>query len=239
MLSIRTEKDKPDERIENIEELRSNIVNFEKEYEDNADLTTFLEEISLQTDIDNYDADSDTVVMMTLHSAKGLEFPVVFIPGMEEGIFPSNMTIMNPEEMDEERRLAYVGITRAKEKLYLLRAQDRMLFGSTQHNRPSRFTKEIPEELVDLQGKERKEKVSEDFLKYGKPKKNFSGFKKTPTTTPKSTTYAVGDAVMHKVFGKGTIVRADKMGNDQMLQIAFDTAGTKTLMANFCKMEKL
>ena len=90
----------------------------------------------------------------------------------------------------------------------------------------------------DLQGKERKEKVSEDFLKYGKPKKNFSGFKKTPTTTPKSTTYAVGDAVMHKVFGKGTIVRADKMGNDQMLQIAFDTAGTKTLMANFCKMEK-
>ena len=236
---IRTEKDKPDERIENIEELRSNIVNFEKEYEDNADLTTFLEEISLQTDIDNYDADSDTVVMMTLHSAKGLEFPVVFIPGMEEGIFPSNMTIMNPEEMDEERRLAYVGITRAKEKLYLLRAQDRMLFGSTQHNRPSRFTKEIPEELVDLQGKERKEKVSEDFLKYGKPKKNFSGFKKTPTTTPKSTTYAVGDAVMHKVFGKGTIVRADKMGNDQMLQIAFDTAGTKTLMANFCKMEKL
>ena len=236
---IRTEKDKPDERIENIEELRSNIVNFEKEYEDNADLTTFLEEISLQTDIDNYDADSDTVVMMTLHSAKGLEFPVVFIPGMEEGIFPSNMTIMNPEEMDEERRLAYVGITRAKEKLYLLRAQDRMLFGSTQHNRPSRFTKEIPEELVDLQGKERKEKVSEDFFKYGKPKKNFSGFKKTPTTTPKSTTYAVGDAVMHKVFGKGTIVRADKMGNDQMLQIAFDTAGTKTLMANFCKMEKL
>ena len=116
---IRTEKDKPDERIENIEELRSNIVNFEKEYEDNADLTTFLEEISLQTDIDNYDADSDTVVMMTLHSAKGLEFPVVFIPGMEEGIFPSNMTIMNPEEMDEERRLAYVGITRAKEKLIL------------------------------------------------------------------------------------------------------------------------
>ena len=100
-------------------------------------------------------------------------------------------------------------------------------------------TIEIPEELVDLQGKERKEKVSEDFLKYGKPKKNFSGFKKTPTTTPKSTTYAVGDAVMHKVFGKGTIVRADKMGNDQMLQIAFDTAGTKTLMANFCKMEKL
>lgn len=237
---LRTEKDKPDERIENIEELRSNIVNFEKEYEEQADLTTFLEEISLQTDIDNYDQDSDTVVMMTLHSAKGLEFPVVFIPGMEEGIFPSNMTIMNPEEMDEERRLAYVGITRAKEKLYLLRAQDRMLFGSTQHNRPSRFVNEIPEDLMELSGREKKEKISDDFFKYGTPKKSFGGFQKSaPKTSPTTTTYSVGDAVMHKVFGKGTIIKADKMGNDQMLQIAFENAGTKTLMANFCKMEKL
>jgi DNA helicase-2/ATP-dependent DNA helicase PcrA len=237
---IRAEKEKPDEKIENIEELRSNIVNFEKEYGDEADLTTFLEEISLQSDIDNYDEEADSAVMMTLHSAKGLEFPVVFIPGMEEGIFPSNMTIMNPEEMDEERRLAYVGITRAKEKLYLSRAQDRMLFGSTQHNRPSRFVREIPENLLELVGREKTEKVSEDFLNNGKPKKQFAGFRNNaPKVTASTTTYAVGDSVMHKVFGKGTIVKADKMGNDQMLQIAFDTAGTKTLMANFCKMEKL
>ncbi len=242
---IRTEKDKPDERIENIEELRSNIINFEKEYGDGADLTTFLEEISLQTDIDNYDAEADSVVMMTLHSAKGLEFPVVFIAGMEEGIFPSNMTLMNPEEMDEERRLAYVGITRAKEKLYLIRARDRMLFGSTQHNRPSRFVEEIPENLLELTGKDKKENngavnISNDFLQYGKPRKSSPGYRKvTPKTAPSNITYAVGDAVMHKVFGKGTIISADKMGNDQMLQISFENAGTKTLMANFCKMEKL
>lgn len=242
---IRTEKDKPDERIENIEELRSNIINFEKEYGDGADLTTFLEEISLQTDIDNYDAEADSVVMMTLHSAKGLEFPVVFIAGMEEGIFPSNMTLMNPEEMDEERRLAYVGITRAKEKLYLIRARDRMLFGSTQHNRLSRFAEEIPENLLELTGKDKKENnsavtISNDFLQYGKPRKSSPGYRKvTPKTAPSNITYAVGDAVMHKVFGKGTIIRADKMGSDQMLQISFENAGTKTLMANFCKMEKL
>lgn len=237
---LRTEKDKPDERIENIEELRSNIINFQQEYGDEGDLLTFLEEISLQTDIDNYDKDADSVVMMTMHSAKGLEFPVVFISGMEEGIFPSNMTIMNPEEMDEERRLAYVGITRAKEKLYLVRAQDRMLFGSTQHNRPSRFTDEIPEQLLEITGRERKEKISQDFLNFGAPKKSYGGFKKvTPRTNTSTVTYNVGDAVMHKVFGKGTIIKAEKMGNDQMLQIAFDSSGTKTLMANFCKMEKL
>ncbi|MGN0477457.1 MAG: ATP-dependent helicase, partial [Ruminococcus sp.] len=237
---IRTEKDKPDERIENIEELRSNIINFEHEYGEEADLTTFLEEISLQTDIDNYDADADSVVMMTLHSAKGLEFPVVFISGMEEGIFPSNMTLMNPGEMDEERRLAYVGITRAKEKLYLVRARDRMLFGSTQHNRPSRFVDEIPQELLERTGREEKPGVSEEFLKYGSPKKNFKGFAKvTPKTSKSTTVYSVGDAVLHKVFGKGTILKAEKMGNDQMLQIAFETAGTKVLMSNFCKMEKI
>jgi DNA helicase-2/ATP-dependent DNA helicase PcrA len=237
---IRAEKEKPDEKIENIEELRSNIINFEKEYGDEADLTTFLEEISLQSDIDNYDEDADTAVMMTLHSAKGLEFPVVFIPGMEEGIFPSNMTIMNPDEMDEERRLAYVGITRAKEKLYLTRAKDRMLFGSTQHNRPSRFINEIPEKLLEFTGNESADKVSQDFINNGKPKKQFAGFRNTAAkSAPTGVTYSVGDAVMHKVFGKGTIIKADKMGNDQMLQIAFETSGTKTLMANFCKMEKI
>lgn len=237
---IRTEKDKPDERIENIEELRSNIINFEQEYGEEADLTTFLEEISLQTDIDNYDQDADSVVMMTLHSAKGLEFPVVFICGMEEGIFPSNMTLMNPGEMDEERRLAYVGITRAKEKLYLVRARDRMLFGSTQHNRPSRFVDEIPQELLERTGREEKQGISEDFLKYGNPKKNFKSFAKvTPKTSKTTTVYSVGDTVLHKVFGKGTILKAEKMGSDQMLQIAFESAGTKVLMSNFCKMEKI
>lgn len=235
---IRTEKEKADERIENIEELRSNIVNFQKEYGDEANLTTFLEEISLQSDIDNYDEEADSTVMMTLHSAKGLEFPVVFIPGMEDGIFPSNMTMMNPDEMDEERRLAYVGITRAKEKLYLSRTQDRMLFGSTQHNAPSRFIREIPEELIDFTGMEKKEKASAKLISsYGKPKRSFRN--STPATKASSVTYSVGDAVLHKVFGKGTVISVEKMGNDQMLQISFESAGTKNLMANFSKMEKL
>ena len=118
---LKTEKDNPDVRIENIEELSSNIIKFEEDYAEEASLSNFLEEISLQTDIDNYDAEADSSVMMTLHSAKGLEFPVVFIAGLEEGVFPSIATMMNPDELNEERRLAYVGITRAKEKLYITR----------------------------------------------------------------------------------------------------------------------
>ena len=240
---LKAEKENADVRIENIEELKSNIIKFEDEYEEEADLSAFLEEISLMTDIDNYDAESDTAVMMTLHSAKGLEFPVVFIAGMEEGIFPGNAVFSNPEELGEERRLAYVGITRAKEQLYLTRARSRMLFGSTTHNAPSRFVGEIPNNLKKETGSA------------------FAGFSSQPTVnlTPKSysfnpsaapsfskpaapksgTAYAVGDRVLHKVFGKGMVVKAEKMGGDTMLEIVFDTRGTKTLMANFCKMEKI
>ena len=152
---LRAEKENADVRIENIEELSSNIIKFEEDYGDEADLSNFLEEISLMTDIDNYDADADTCVMMTLHSAKGLEFPVVFITGMEDGLFPSNASMMNPDEINEERRLAYVGITRAKEKLYLTKTKYRMLFGSTTYNKESRFLGEIPSELVERTGEGR------------------------------------------------------------------------------------
>lgn len=237
---LKAEKENADVRIENIEELRSNIIKFEEDYEEEATLSAFLEEISLLSDIDNYDTESDTTVMMTLHSAKGLEFPVVFIAGMEEGIFPSMATIMDPDELNEERRLAYVGITRAKEKLYLTKAQDRMLFGSTTHNKGSRFVEEIPDNLVELTGNERKFTASPSFgvAPSAKPSYGLNSFNK-PKTASKSASYAVGDMVMHKVFGKGMITKAEKMGNDTMLEIAFDKAGTKTLMANFCKMEKI
>ncbi len=237
---LRAEKENADVRIENIEELRSNIVKFEEDYDEEATLSAFLEEISLLSDIDNYDTESDTTVMMTLHSAKGLEFPVVFIAGMEEGIFPSMATIMNPDELNEERRLAYVGITRAKEKLYLTKAQDRMLFGSTTHNKGSRFVEEIPDNLVELTGNERKFQASPSFgvTPSAKPSYGISSFNK-PKATSSSAKYAVGDTVLHKVFGKGMITKAEKMGNDTMLEIAFDKAGTKTLMANFSKMEKI
>ena len=245
---LKNEKENADVRIENIEELSSNIIKFEEDYGEEADLSAFLEEISLMTDIDNYDADADTCVMMTLHSAKGLEFPVVFITGMEDGLFPSIASMMNPDEINEERRLAYVGITRAKQKLYLTKTRSRMLFGSTTYNKESRFVREIPDELLNKTGEERKTSFSGGFgaaatvgvpaTVFGKP---FTGrvnaYQKPAIKSGVS--YSVGDTVMHKVFGKGMIMSAEKMGSDTLLEIAFDKAGTKKLMANFCKMEKL
>ncbi len=245
---LKNEKENADVRIENIEELKSNIIKFEEEYGDEASLSNFLEEISLQTDIDNYDADADTTVMMTLHSAKGLEFPVVFIAGMEEGVFPGVAIYSNPDELNEERRLAYVGITRAKEELYLTKTKSRMLFGSTTHNAPSRFVNEIPDEYIKTSGDRGFSSISSTgFSSAGntipqKPSYNINpkispAFKKPITKS--TTTYNVGDNVLHKVFGKGMIVKAEKMGNDTMLEIVFETKGTKTLMANFSKMEKI
>ena len=253
---LRAEKENADVRIENIEELSSNIIKFEEDYGDEADLSNFLEEISLMTDIDNYDADADTCVMMTLHSAKGLEFPVVFITGMEDGLFPSMAAISSgPDELDEERRLAYVGITRAKRKLYLTKTKTRMLFGSTTYSKESRFVSEIPAQLVERTGESRLygssgksspysssagagAKVSIGVAqKQGYNPSKFKGYQ--PPAAKTGVTYKVGDSVLHKLFGKGLILSAEKMGNDTLLEIAFDKAGTKKLMANFCKMEKL
>ncbi len=233
---LKSEKEDYEQRIENIDELLSNIIKFEEDYGEEASLENFLEEISLMTDIDNYDADADTVVMMTLHSAKGLEFPVVFIPGMEEGVFPSVQTMMDSSELSEERRIAYVGITRAKEKLYLIKTRERMLFGSTTHNRESRFAAEIPDELLEKTGSENT--FSAHKYEY-KAEQNFDPFakRKSPAAPPSGNTYAVGNVVLHKVFGKGMVLSATPMGKDTMLEIAFDNVGTKTLMANFSKME--
>ncbi len=249
---LRNEKENADVRIENIEELSSNIIKFEEDYGDEAELSSFLEEISLQTDIDNYDSDADTCVMMTLHSAKGLEFPVVFIAGMEDGLFPSIASMMNPDELNEERRLAYVGITRAKEKLYLTKTNSRMLFGSTSYNKASRFLSEIPDDLIEYSGGKKmfatasSANYNSDYagkVMVGNPKDSSVSSKKTfgyiKPPVKNKTVFNVGDCVLHKVFGKGMIMRAEKMGNDTMLEIAFDKAGTKTLMANFCKMEKI
>ena len=244
---LKTEKDNPDVRIENIEELSSNIIKFEEDYAEEASLSNFLEEISLQTDIDNYDAEADSSVMMTLHSAKGLEFPVVFIAGLEEGVFPSIATMMNPDELNEERRLAYVGITRAKEKLYITKAKSRMLMGHTSYNKVSRFVNEIPPELLNYTGEKKTFASTNGFsassshISIGAgskftPNKSFNTF--TKPAVKSGTVYKKGDCVFHKVFGKGMIMKTEKMGNDTMLEVAFDKAGTKTLMANFSKMEK-
>lgn len=238
---LKAEKENADERIDNVDELMSNIVKFEEDYEEEASLAAFLEEIALQTDIDNYDSGADSVTMMTMHSSKGLEFPVVFVVGMEEGIFPSYQSTYEPDALNEEHRLAYVAITRAKEELYLLHAQSRMLFGSTSHNMVSRFCSEISEEYLNKTGASRKQSVS---VSTGTQQNaHFDPFAFTKRSTPKTQStgkvYSAGDRVLHKVFGTGTIVSAKPMGNDTMLEVSFEKVGTKVLMANYCKMEKI
>lgn len=242
---LKKEKEDHEQRYEDILELKSNIVKYEQDNPDEASLYGFLEEISLITDIDNYDQDSDSVVLMTMHSAKGLEFPVVFIPGMEDGIFPGVQAIYNHEDMQEERRLAYVALTRAKEELFMIKSKSRMLFGSTKHNRPSTFTTEIPLELLN----ETKPVVivrNSEIVDNAKPKarlmtsaKSISSAPTTPKVAVSSVDYAVGDTVSHKAFGQGMIVSAQKIGNDTLLEIAFDKVGTKKLMANFAKLDKV
>ena len=198
------------------------------------------------TDIDNYDENAQSVVLMTMHSAKGLEFPVVFLPGFEEGIFPGLQAIYNPGEIEEERRLAYVAITRAKERLYILNADSRMLFGSTSRNKMSRFTAEIPEELVDRSrardwkkpdpGVRPPTSAYENRLKSASAARHFGQV--LPGAGGVHPALQVGDQVYHKVFGDGVILSATPMGNDTLLEIAFAKAGTKKLMSNFARLEK-
>jgi len=223
-------------KIENISELKSNIIAFLNENE-NGGLSEFLDEIALYTDLDQLDPEADSVVMMTMHSAKGLEFPTVFIVGAEEGIFPGNAAMLDNSELEEERRLCYVAITRAKEKLYITNAHHRMLFGRTSANRLSRFVDEIPEiyiektrarSLHDTGGFSRTIQPSSAGFK--SPKPEFSLPKKAE---PKQIeTFQKGDAVEHKAFGKGLVVSVQPMGGDALLEIAFESAGTKRLMRN-------
>lgn len=239
------------ERLSNIQELSTNLLHYREENED-GDLNGFLEEVSLMTDIDNYNAQADTVTLMTLHSAKGLEFPTVFIPGMENGIFPAVQKLYDTGEMEEERRLAYVGITRAKKKLYITHAKTRMIYGNTSHNPISKFVEEIPEELIDygnrgsLTEKSREERhyAARQKAEHKPVNRGFSGAghgvrAAAPSqSAPSNATYNVGDTVAHKAFGTGVILSAQKMANDMLLEIAFDKAGTKKLMANFAKLTK-
>lgn len=229
--NINLEKDDVDARIENINELLSNIIKYEQENGDFASLEGFLEEVSLMTDIDNYDNNANAVTLMTMHSAKGLEFPVIFLPGFEEGIFPGTQSIYNPEELEEERRLAYVGITRAKKELYIINAETRMLFGSTSRNKPSRFSLEIPESLVEkTENKRAVQKTFNDIkLNYKAPVKSLSASARTFNHIERhqnnASFFVAGDVVVHKVFGKGNVLSARPMGNDTLLEINFDGVG--------------
>ncbi len=237
-------------RLENIRELKSSIVS----YCENTDMPTlsgFLEEIALYTDIEQYDAEADAVVMMTMHAAKGLEFPHVFLVGLEEGLFPGSRSLGDPEEMEEERRLCYVAITRAKRSLTICYARQRMLYGRTTTNIASRFVDEIPLECVEkIEQPKPKYDQPRDYGSFGRvsiygdyesysphpagsaPRKAYSsviseGKKKAPAVS-----FSKGEMVQHKAFGRGMVLSVIPMGNDALLEIAFDGVGTKKLMAN-------
>ncbi|TYQ15054.1 UNVERIFIED_CONTAM: DNA helicase-2/ATP-dependent DNA helicase PcrA [Acetivibrio alkalicellulosi] len=230
-------------RIENIKELLTVAMEFETENEDKG-LERFLEHVSLVSDIDKMDNESDYVVLMTLHSAKGLEFPVVFMAGMEEGVFPGYRSMSDENELEEERRLCYVGITRAMKKLYMTHTYSRTLFGNTTYNRISRFLKEIPYDLIDDGSK--KEVVKKSPAKKAEPLKNtfnpgvsfrgtsFNDFKKTITSQ-----FNKGDQVEHKKFGVGIITSVEKENDDYKLEIHFKGAGMKRLMASFANLVKI
>lgn len=239
-----------EDRAANVQELASNLRRFEEENPEGT-LSDFLEEVSLITDIDNYDNNADSVVLMTVHSAKGLEFPVVFLPGMEENIFPGMASVYVPSEVEEERRLAYVAITRAKEELYIFHAESRMIFGMTNRNRVSRFVEEIPETLVehtrsrDYSARPVSMPSFGGAKPFGEAPKTKSvaeagGFVPKPRVKPAPAgTYRVGDTVLHKAFGTGLIVSATPMANDTLLEVAFDKVGTKKLFANFARLTKV
>ena len=235
-----TEKEKAEDRLQNLDELNSNLIRYSEENPE-GELSDFLEEVALLTDIDNYNSDSDTVVLMTLHASKGLEFPVVFIPGMEEGVFPGLQSLYDTSEIEEERRLAYVGITRAKEKLYLLNTRSRIIFGSTKYNRPSRFVEELPKECCESVVKAKTPIRNNITSNANKNNPVTSGFGVGFNSTVKKSTdsFIVGETVTHRVFGKGMIVSLRPMGNDVLMEIAFDKVGTKKIMQNMGAVKKV
>ena len=246
--------------LENIQELVSNAVTY-SESSDEPTLAGFLEEVALVADIDNYDKDAAAVTLMTIHSAKGLEFPIVFLPGMEENIFPGTQSMGEEAELEEERRLAYVAVTRAKEKLFISHAHSRLLFGRTSYNQLSRFASEIPDNIINHEGEsginylrgfdsdfshDRQRFSGTGFTRSGKVSsfisigatptiQNSNVIKKPPQVA--SVIYNPGDYVEHPIFGKGFIMTTKTIGADTLYEIAFDNVGTKKIMASYAKLK--
>ena len=233
-------------KIENVQELRTSMVQYMEQAEEPT-LGGFLEEVALYTEADRDDGSDDKVTLMTIHSAKGLEYENIFVIGMDDGIFPSSRSFDSEDDMEEERRLAYVAITRAKKRLYLANARQRMLFGQTQHNVTSRFMREIGSELVEKhdnaaamkqQLEENSKSVTE--VRSATLQQQLARSKKPAASAPKEdVTYTAGERVSHSIFGEGTIVSVKPMSNDSMLEIAFEKVGTKKIMANYAKLKKL
>lgn len=231
-----------DNKVENVEELRTSILRYMEESTEPT-LGGFLEETALFTDADEDDGGRDKVMLMTIHSAKGLEFDNVFLIGMEDGIFPGSRSLDNEDDMEEERRLAYVAVTRAKKQLYVTSAGRRMIFGQTQHNVTSRFIREIGKEHYIKQDNYTKNKDMHDNsvteVQSLSLQQQIAMAKRQTAVKATNTTYEAGERVSHKIFGEGTIISATPASNDYMLEIAFDKVGTKKIMANFAKITKL
>ena len=221
-----------------------------------SNLTGFLEEVALISDIDNYDESADAVTLMTIHSAKGLEFPVVFLPGMEENLFPSRQSAEQPDELEEERRLAYVAVTRAKEKIYISYAKERLLYGRTGYNKMSRFIDELPESTIDhikiLESERRQTNIGFGSPKKYPPKISADSEFATSYTTASTRTdkkyengnsdyvqlFKKGEIVSHPNFGEGLIIETTDLGGDTLYEVAFDSVGTKKIMGTYAKFKR-
>ncbi|KGO31827.1 hypothetical protein Q757_04795 [Oenococcus alcoholitolerans] len=247
-------------RVENLDEFLSQTKQFDDDYDpdlsetDNA-LVDFLGQTALVNDLDSYDQDAGQVTLMTVHAAKGLEFPVVFIVGLEEGIFPSARSIMERDGLEEERRLAYVAITRAQEELYLTNAYGRLLYGRSQVNEPSMFINEIDDSLLDKENQADDQSSSPSAYQRPLPFDNPAGVDKKPLFASRRHQQAfskvyhgngaekkewhTGDRVKHRAFGVGRIVSIKDDGNDKILRVAFSNKGIKELMASFAPIEKI
>ncbi|OUQ50504.1 DNA helicase PcrA [Lachnoclostridium sp. An118] len=242
-------------RIENIDELKNKAADYEESCQERGETPTlggFLEEVALVADIDSLDEDSDYVVLMTLHSAKGLEFPHVYLAGLEDGLFPSYMTVTsdNPEELEEERRLCYVGITRAMKQLTLTCARRRMVRGETQYNKMSRFLKEIPADLLSTGMRFEREEKEEEAPRQSSWQQARQAFHTKAFSSPRPVQqfkvaggngpgYDVGDRVRHVKFGEGLVTAIVEGGRDYEVTVEFDSAGTKKMFAAFAKLQKI
>lgn len=231
-------------RIENVDELHSTIASYVNEAEEPT-LSGFLEEVALYTEADRDSGLDDKVTLMTIHSAKGLEYDNIYVVGMEEGIFPGFRSMDSLEELEEERRLAYVAITRAKKHLYISSAAQRMLYGQTQRNLTSRFIKEIGGEFIEKHDNTialKKKDKSDDTVTSvhsSSLQQQLARNRTKQTAKNENVEFNVGDRVIHNIFGEGVVISAQKITNDSMLEIAFDKVGTKKIMANFAKIRKI
>lgn len=252
------------DRVDNVNEFVSGIMEYMKST-DEPTLTGFLEENALVADVDRFDENADAVVLMTIHSAKGLEFPVVLLPGMEEGIFPSLQALAEPAELEEERRLAYVAITRAKKELFILRAKMRTMYGRTQFNAQSRFIDDIPPEYINEEREYERDNIpdgkvpfrasfdeegnvtySSHTMRPSNSRPPISSLSQDKLTVNKAAkhrensaaSFDTGDRVIHPVFGIGEVISVKQMGADKLYEVIFDRVGTKKLMGSYAKLRK-